>query len=130
MNNAVRTRQRMLAVSLPLTAALYLGAEGVNPKGTDQLVTTAAIAFKVLPIAADHSSQLYASGSLTELALGAVAISYAAVAMLVVRSALLRRPARTLPSRSQALLELTPSAQKRHPPRRFKRRTANDKRTA
>jgi hypothetical protein len=83
MNNAVRTRQRMLALSLPLTAGLYVGAEGVNPKGTDQLITTAAIAFKVLPIAADHSSQLYASGSLTELALGAVAISYAAVAMLV-----------------------------------------------
>jgi hypothetical protein len=73
----------MLALSLPLTAGLYVGAEGVNPKGTDQLITTAAIAFKVLPIAADHSSQLYASGSLTELALGAVAISYAAVAMLV-----------------------------------------------
>jgi hypothetical protein len=83
MNNAVRTRQRMLALSLPLTAGLYVGAEGVNPKGTDQLITTAAIAFKVLPIAADHSSELYASGSLTELALGAVAISYAAVAMLV-----------------------------------------------
>ena len=38
MNNAVRTRQRMLAVSLPITAALYIGAEGINPKGTDQIV--------------------------------------------------------------------------------------------
>ncbi len=83
VNNAVRTRQRMLALALPLTAVLYIGAEGVNPRGTDQLVTTAAIAFKVLPIAAHHSTQLYASGSLTELALGAVAVSYAAIAMLV-----------------------------------------------
>jgi hypothetical protein len=30
MNNAVQTRQRMLALALPLTAALYIGAEGVN----------------------------------------------------------------------------------------------------
>jgi hypothetical protein len=83
MNNAVRTRQRMLAVALPLTVALYIGAEGLDPKGTDQLVTTTATAFKVLPIAASHSTQLYASGSLSELALGAVAVSYAAIAMLV-----------------------------------------------
>jgi hypothetical protein len=83
MNNAPRTRQRMLALALPLTAALYISAEGVNPKGTDQIVTTTAIAFKVLPIAAKHSTQLYVSGSLTELALGAVAISYAAIAMLI-----------------------------------------------
>lgn len=67
MYNAVRTRQRMLAVALPLTAALYIGAEGLDPKGTDQLVTTTATAFKVLPIAASHSTQLYGSGSLSEL---------------------------------------------------------------
>jgi hypothetical protein len=83
MKNAVRTRQRMLALALPLTAALYIGAEGLDPKGTDQIVTTTAVALKVLPIAAEHSSQLYASGSLSELALGAVAISYVAIAMLV-----------------------------------------------
>ena len=82
MNNALRTRQRILALVLPLTAALYIGAEGLDPKGTDQIITTSAIAFKVLPIAAKHSTQLYASGSLSELALGAVAVSYAAIAML------------------------------------------------
>ncbi len=37
----------------------------------------------MLPIAAHHSTQLYVSGSLSELALGAVAVSYAAIAMLV-----------------------------------------------
>ena len=83
MNNALRTRRRMLALALPLTAALYIGAEGADPKGTDQIVTTTAIALKLLPIAAKHSTQLYVSGTLTELALGAVAVSYAAIAMLV-----------------------------------------------
>jgi hypothetical protein len=83
MNDSVQTRQRMLALALPLTAALYIGAEGVNPKGTDQIITTTAIAFKVLPIAANHTTQLYASASLSELALGAVAVSYAAIAMLI-----------------------------------------------
>jgi len=83
MKNASRSRQRMLAFALPLTAALYIGAEGADPKGTDQIVTTSATAFKVLPIAAKHSTQLYASGSLSALALGAVAVSYAAIAMLV-----------------------------------------------
>ena len=72
----------MLALALPLTAALYVSAEGADPKGTDQIITTSAIAFKLLPIAAKHSTQLYASGSLSELALGAVAVSYAAIAML------------------------------------------------
>jgi Domain of unknown function (DUF4386) len=83
MNNALRTRQRMFALVLPLTAALYIGAEGIDPKGTDQIVTTTAIALKVLPIAANHHTQLYISGSLSELALGAVAVSYGAIAMLV-----------------------------------------------
>ena len=83
MNNALRTRQRMFALALPLTAALYIGAEGVNPKGTDQIVTTTAVALKVLPIAAKHHSQLYISGSLSELALGAGIISYGAFAMLI-----------------------------------------------
>ena len=83
MNNALRTRQRMFAVALPLTAAIYMSAEGLDPKGTDQIVTTTAIALKVLPIAAKHTTQLYVSGSLSELALGAVAISYGAIAMLV-----------------------------------------------
>jgi hypothetical protein len=87
MNNAVRARQRILAVALPITAALYIAAEGVNPKGTDQVITTTATALKVLPIAARHSTQLYISGSLSELALGAVAVSYAAIAILVRRRA-------------------------------------------
>ena len=82
MYKAARARQRILAVFLPIAAVLYIGSEALDPKGTDQLVTTTATAFKVLPIAASHSTQLYASGSLSELALGAVAVSYAAAITL------------------------------------------------
>jgi hypothetical protein len=83
MTTAIRSRQRLLALALPLTAVLYMSAEGINPRGTDQLITTTATAFKLLPIAARHSTQLYLSGTLTELALAGVAVSYAAIASLV-----------------------------------------------
>jgi hypothetical protein len=73
----------MFALVLPLTAVLYISAEGLDPKGTDQIVTTTAEAFKVLPIAAKHPTQLYISSTLTELALGALLISYGAIAMLI-----------------------------------------------
>jgi hypothetical protein len=83
MNNALRTRQRVFALALPLTAALYIGAEGLDPKGTDRMVTTTAVALKVSPIAGKHHTRLYISGSLSELVLGVVAASYGAIAMLV-----------------------------------------------
>ncbi len=54
-----------------------------TPKGTDQEITSTATAVKVLPIAAKHTAQLYLSGSLTLLALGALAVSYPAIATLV-----------------------------------------------
>lgn len=82
-DKASRARQRVLAVFLPITAALYVGAEALDPRGTDQVVTDTATAFKLLPIAAAHSSQLYLSGSLSVLALGGLAVSYAAIALLV-----------------------------------------------
>ena len=62
---------------------LYIGAGGLTPKGLDQVVQTRATAFKVLPIAAAHPAQLYVAGSLALLALGALAVSYAAIAALV-----------------------------------------------
>ena len=83
MDNAARARQRILALFLPLTAVLYIGAEGLTPKGLDQVVQTTATAFKVLPIAAKHPAQLYVAGSLALLALGTLAVSYAAIAALV-----------------------------------------------
>jgi hypothetical protein len=83
MDNAARTRQRVLALFLPLVAVLYISAEALSPKGTDQVIQTTATAFKVLAIAAKHPAQLYVAGSLALLGLGALAVSYAAIATLV-----------------------------------------------
>jgi hypothetical protein len=74
-DNAIRVRQRLLAAFLPVTAALYIGAEALDPRGTDQVVTNTATGLRLLPIAAAHSSQLYLSGSLSVLALGGLAVS-------------------------------------------------------
>jgi pimeloyl-ACP methyl ester carboxylesterase len=83
MDNAARTRQRVLAIFLPVTAVLYISAEALSPKGTDQVISTAATALKVLPIAARHPAQLYVAGSLALLGFGGLAVSYAAIAALV-----------------------------------------------
>jgi hypothetical protein len=83
MDNAVRTRQRVLALFLPVAAVLYIGGEALSPKGTDQVVTTTAVAFKVLPIAAQHPGQLYLASALVLLGLGTLAVSYGAIATLV-----------------------------------------------
>ena len=83
MDNAARIRQRVLALFLPVAAVLYIGGEALSPKGTDQVVTTTATAFKVLPIAAQHPAQLYLASSFVLLGLGALAVSYGAIATLV-----------------------------------------------
>ncbi|MFY9928637.1 MAG: hypothetical protein WAK82_11595 [Streptosporangiaceae bacterium] len=83
MDTPFRARLRLLALFLPLTAVLYISAEALDPKGTDRLINTTAAAFQVLPIAAGHPAQLYVSGSLSIAALGALAVSYAAIAALV-----------------------------------------------
>jgi Domain of unknown function (DUF4386) len=83
MDNAVRSRQRVLALFLPVAAVLYIGGEALSPKGTDQVVTTTAVAFKVLPIAAQHPGQLYLASALVLLGLGTLAVSYGAIATLV-----------------------------------------------
>ena len=83
MTNAVQARLRLLAGFLPVTAVLYVGAEALNPRGTDQVITTTAVAARLLPIAAAHPALLYLSGTLSVLALGGLAVSYAAIATLV-----------------------------------------------
>ena len=83
MDNAARTRQRVLAIFLPVAAVLYISAEALSPKGTDQVISTTATALKVLPIAARHPAKLYVAGSLALLGLGGLAVSYAAIAALV-----------------------------------------------
>jgi len=81
--NAARVRQRILAIFLPVTAVLYVSCEALDPKGTDQVVTAVAGGLKLLAIAAKHPTQLYIAGTLSLLALGALAVSYAAIATLV-----------------------------------------------
>jgi hypothetical protein len=81
--HAARTRQRILAAFLPIAAVLYISCEALDPKGTDQVVTNMATGLKLLAIASRHPTQLYAAGTLSLLALGAVAVSYAAIALLV-----------------------------------------------
>jgi len=83
MDNAARTRQRVLAIFLPVTAVLYISAEALSPKGTDQVISTTATALKVLPIAARHPAKLYLAGLLALLGFGGGAVSYAAIAALV-----------------------------------------------
>jgi len=83
MDNVARTRQRVLAIFLPVTAVLYISAEALSPKGTDQVISTTATALKVLPILAKHPAQLYLAGALALLGLGGLAVSYAAIAALV-----------------------------------------------
>jgi hypothetical protein len=83
MLKAVRTRQRGLAIFLPLAAVLYIGCEALDPKGTDQLITDRATGLRLLAIAGRHPTQLYVAGTLSLLALGAVAVSYMAIALLV-----------------------------------------------
>jgi hypothetical protein len=82
MDNAARTRQRVLAIFLPIAAVLYISAEALTPKGTDQVATDTATALKLLAIAAKHPAQVYAAGTCAVLGLGALAVSYAAIATL------------------------------------------------
>ena len=82
MDNAARTRQRVLAIFLPIAAVLYISAEALSPKGTDQVATDTATALKLLAIAAKHPTQLYIAGTCAVLGLGALAVSYAAIATL------------------------------------------------
>jgi hypothetical protein len=42
MDNAARTRQRLLAIFLPVTAVLYIGGQALSPKGTGQTITNTA----------------------------------------------------------------------------------------
>jgi hypothetical protein len=83
IDKAARIRRRVLAVFLPLAGIFLVLAEGLNPKGTDVVVQDTATALKVLPIAAAHPTQLFVAGALSLLALGALGVSFAALATLV-----------------------------------------------
>ena len=83
MNNVTRIRMRVLALFLPIAAVLYIGGEAVSPKGTDTVLDTMATALRVVPVARQHPAQLYLASSLVLFGLGALAVSYGAIALLV-----------------------------------------------
>jgi hypothetical protein len=83
MRDTARKRQRVLAGFLPVAAVCYIGGEAVSPKGTDSVLDTVATALRVLPVARQHPAQLYLASSLVLFGLGALAVSYGAIALLV-----------------------------------------------
>jgi hypothetical protein len=83
MDNAARARRRVLALFLPVAAVLYISAEAVSPKGADKVAGDTASALRLLAIAGRHPAQVYAAGAFAVLGLGALAVSYAAIATLV-----------------------------------------------
>ncbi len=82
MDKASQSRRRILALFLPVAAVLYIAAEAVSPKGTDKVAADTATALNLLAIAAKHPAQVYAAGTFAVLGLGALAVSYAAIATL------------------------------------------------
>ena len=83
MDSVARTRQRVMALFLPLSVALLMIGEALTPKGLDQAIMKTSTALKVLPIATKHPTQLYVSNALVIVGLGALAVSFAAIASLV-----------------------------------------------
>jgi DNA-binding CsgD family transcriptional regulator len=60
----VRTRRRILALALPVTAVLLLFGGALTPKGLDRPVTSLAGSLRELQIAATHPGQVYFSNVL------------------------------------------------------------------
>ena len=106
MDRSARVRQRALAVFLPLAAVLYISAEALDPKGTDQLATDLATGLKLLAIAARHPTQLYAAGALSLLG-GIGAFCGAIVNVLVGVNLAAAATARTSPDAAARFLVTT-----------------------
>lgn len=75
-------RPRVLAYFLPLAAALLMVGEALTPKGLDKPSTTLAGALKAVTIGAAHPGQAYVSNLLVIFGLGALGVSFAAIASL------------------------------------------------
>ena len=82
MNGARTTRTRILALFPPLAAVLLLVGEALTPKGLDHPISMSRAA-KELPIAEAHLNRLYLSNLLVIFGLGALGVSFAAIAVLV-----------------------------------------------
>ena len=78
----VRTRRRILALALPVTAMLLLFGGAFTPRGLDKPLTSLAGAFPELRIAAAHAGQVYFSNMLVIFGLGTLGVSFFAIAVL------------------------------------------------
>jgi hypothetical protein len=78
----VRTRRRILALALPVTAILLLFGGAFTPRGLDRPVTSLTGALRELQIAAAHPGQVYFSNMLVIFGLGTLGISFFAIAVL------------------------------------------------
>jgi hypothetical protein len=83
MTSAVQSRQKVLAVFPAVSGVLLMIGGALTPPGLDQLMTTRATALKLLPIAAAHTNQLFLSNLLVMFGIGALGVSFAAMATLV-----------------------------------------------
>ena len=82
MNRALRARTRLLALFLPLAAVLLVVGEALTPKGLDHPISMAR-AVKEIPIAEAHSGRLFLSNLMVIFGLGALGVSFTAIAILV-----------------------------------------------
>jgi hypothetical protein len=83
MDSVTVNRSRVLAAFLPISAALLLIGEALMPKGLDQIITTKSTALTVLPIAAEHTNQVYIAFVMVICGLGALAVAFSSIATLV-----------------------------------------------
>ena len=83
MLKAVRTRQRILATFLPIRSRALHRLRGARSQRHRSISDGRGPRLKLLAIAARHPTQLYVAATLSLLALGAVAVSYAAIALLI-----------------------------------------------
>jgi hypothetical protein len=80
---ASAARRRILAGFPLLAAVLLLIGEALTPKGLDKPLTTTAQALRELPVAQSHSGRLYFSNLVVIFGLGALGVSFCAIATLV-----------------------------------------------
>jgi len=83
MNRTAIVRRRLLALVLPLAAVCLVAGEALTPNGLDHPISNLARATKEISIAEAHSGRLYLSNLLVIFGLGALGVSFAAIAVLV-----------------------------------------------
>ena len=83
VSTTVVRRLRLLSLSLPAAAILLLVGQALTPTGLDHPITKLSTAVRELPIAAANSERLYVANLLVIFGLGALGLSFAAIATLV-----------------------------------------------